>query len=197
VQMPEMDGLAATRAIRELEAKSRDHLPIVGLTAHAMTGDRQRCLDAGMDGYLAKPVRPETLFAAIEAVQSGRGTAAAPAQPTPPPVVLDDAALLALVSDDRALVRQLAQLFAEDAPRRLQGIDRALESGDFEEVVRIAHTLKGSAGSVCGRTAALAAAAVGSAARARDATATRQGLETLRVEMERLQRALLAAAGIP
>ena len=67
VQMPEMDGLAATAAIRERDKESKSHVPIVAMTAHAMDGDRQRCLDAGMDGYLTKPVRSADLYATLEA----------------------------------------------------------------------------------------------------------------------------------
>jgi CheY-like chemotaxis protein len=66
VQMPEMDGVAATAAIRAAEALGGGRVPIVAMTAHAMDGDRQRCLDAGMDGYLTKPVRSADLYAALE-----------------------------------------------------------------------------------------------------------------------------------
>jgi CheY-like chemotaxis protein len=66
VQMPEMDGLDAAAAIREREQRTREHQPIVAMTAHAMKGDRERCLAAGMDGYVTKPVRPEDLWRAIE-----------------------------------------------------------------------------------------------------------------------------------
>ena len=68
VQMPEMDGLQATAAIRNVELKSGKHVPIIAMTAHAMAGDKDRCLDSGMDGYISKPLRAEDLFSAIEAV---------------------------------------------------------------------------------------------------------------------------------
>src|SRR5207253_8590609 len=92
VQMPEMDGLEATRAIRGLETGSEGRVPILGVTAHAMKGDRERCLGAGMDGYLPKPIRPASLFAAIEAAVSQD-----PSIPVPPEeaaaneIVLDEA----------------------------------------------------------------------------------------------------------
>jgi CheY-like chemotaxis protein len=76
VQMPEMDGFQVTAAIREKEQATGDHLPIIAITACALKGDRERCLQAGMDGYLAKPVRPEDLFAAVESTPRVRATVA-------------------------------------------------------------------------------------------------------------------------
>ena len=70
VSMPEMDGLEAARAIRAAEKTTGDHVPIIAMTAHAMKGDRERCLDAGMDGYVSKPVQAQELFEAAEAVVS-------------------------------------------------------------------------------------------------------------------------------
>ena len=68
--MPIMDGFAATAAIRESEKGSQRHMPIIAMTAHAMAGDRERCLKAGMDAYVAKPFRPQELFRAVEQIQS-------------------------------------------------------------------------------------------------------------------------------
>jgi CheY-like chemotaxis protein len=112
VQMPEMDGMAATRAIRKLESGSARHLPIIGVTAHAMKGDKEHCLAAGMDGYVSKPIRPETLLAAIAAL-------GIEPKPVAEDMVLDAKALLALISGDAELLRQLGQLFHEETPRRL------------------------------------------------------------------------------
>jgi len=82
-QMPQMDGFEATAAIRRLEQATRAHIPIIAMTAHAMVGDRQRCLDAGMDGYIAKPVHAHELFDTIETVlaHAGQGAAEQPPQP--------------------------------------------------------------------------------------------------------------------
>jgi signal transduction histidine kinase/DNA-binding response OmpR family regulator len=194
VQMPEMDGLSATRAIRELEMPGGAHLPIVAVTAHAMKGDRQRCLEAGMDAYVAKPLRPDLLLAAIDDALSGH-SAAPGAEPAPPPAIaLDEPALLALVGGDRKLLLELAQLFAQDAPRRLADLRGALAAVDFAALARTAHALKGSAASVCGRSTAAAALAVESAAHGADREAARRAVESLCAEMEKLEVALFAAA---
>ena len=89
--MPVLDGLAATAAIRELEATSGGHIPIIAMTAHAMKGDRERCLSAGMDGYVSKPFRPHELFAEVERAKTPRrrgagGDADADGGPSPPEV---------------------------------------------------------------------------------------------------------------
>ncbi|HYL11951.1 MAG TPA: response regulator [Terriglobales bacterium] len=77
VQMPEINGFEATAAIREKEKKMGGHLPIIAMTAHALKGDRERCLAAGMDGYISKPIRPEELWKEIDGLLRlifGRGT---------------------------------------------------------------------------------------------------------------------------
>ena len=83
IQMPEMDGLQATAAIRAREELTGGHLPIVAMTAHAMTGDRERCLAAGMDGYVSKPIQRAELFAVLEQVTSGSAVAFVPEAPAP------------------------------------------------------------------------------------------------------------------
>ena len=79
VQMPEMDGLEATAAIRAKERNTSRHVPIIAMTAHAMRGDRERCLDQGMDGYISKPIVPRELLESIEAaIRARESTAASP-----------------------------------------------------------------------------------------------------------------------
>ena len=200
VQMPEMDGLAATAAIRQLESKSGAHVPIVGVTAHAMKGDRERCLAAGMDGYISKPVRPAALFATIDEVVQSRPDSVArraevPSAPAPADgQVLDEAALVALVSGDVQLLQELAALFLEDSPLRLSEMRTALEAGDLPSLQRAAHTLKGSAGSLCGRRTAEAALRVEQFAEEGDLAQARQATAALGEELGKLEQALAKLA---
>jgi signal transduction histidine kinase/CheY-like chemotaxis protein/HPt (histidine-containing phosphotransfer) domain-containing protein len=197
VQMPEMDGLQATAAIRDLESRSGSRTPIVGVTAHAMKGDRERCLAAGMDGYVAKPIRPELLFQAIDAHVRGRATSDdMPPEPAPGGV-LDRQDLLSLVGGDGAVVRELAQLFLEDGSQRLADIEKALEAGDHAALRTAAHTLKGSAGSICGRRTADAARHLEQLAEAKDFFGARHAFAALSREVAQLQQALKALAGAP
>jgi two-component system sensor histidine kinase/response regulator len=189
VQMPEMDGLEATAAIRRLESQTGAHVPIIGVTAHAMKGDRERCLAAGMDGYVSKPIRPEALLDSIDAavkLHPQPGLAPAPDGPR----VLDDRDLLALVGHDVDTVSELARLFLEDGPRRLADIESGLEAHDHEAVRIAAHTLKGSAGSICGQRTADAARRVEQFAEARDLTGARIAFAVLAREVAELQQAL-------
>ena len=168
VQMPEMDGLEATALIREREKQTGGHIPIVALTAHAMKGDQERCLAAGMDRYLAKPVQARDLNAAIAAVvpKSG-GAAPAPAAPSPsnggPPAdaadakCIDECALLASLGDDRELLAELLQIFRADHPRTLERLRAALVAGDAHEVRFAAHALKGSVANFYSQSAIAAA----------------------------------------
>jgi two-component system sensor histidine kinase/response regulator len=191
VQMPEMDGLEATRAIRGLETGREGRVPIVGVTAHAMKGDRERCLGAGMDGYLPKPIRPAALFAAIEeTVGQGPSTSAPPEEPAANEIVLDEASLLALVGGDSALIRELAALFLQDSPARIAEMAKALDAGDRTALERAAHTLKGSSGSLCGHGAARAALRLEELAKSGALAEARAAHAALGDEVRKLQDAL-------
>jgi CheY-like chemotaxis protein len=150
VQMPEMGGFEASQAIRAREAEKGGHMPIIAMTAHAMAGDRERCLAAGMDGYLSKPIDPPALFAAIEGERSVKESA-------PPPI--DRPSLLARMGGDEELMRDVVQLFLTDCPERLAAIRAAIDRGDAVRLRGEAHTLKGAA-------ASLSAAELAEAARA-------------------------------
>jgi signal transduction histidine kinase/DNA-binding response OmpR family regulator len=145
VQMPEMDGLAATRQI--VSRWPEDRPRIVAMTADAMQGDREKCIEAGMDDYLTKPIRTPELVAAIE--RTSRRDAAAdpprPSAPAGPPV--DRATIDRLVESmgDAEFVADLLETFTTDAPAMMNQIDSAIGNADAGTVRRIAHTLKSNA----------------------------------------------------
>jgi PAS domain S-box-containing protein len=138
VQMPLVDGLEATGQIRRQEQKTGGHVPIIGLTAHAMKGDREKGLAAGMDEYLTKPLQLQDLARAIEKWKPKNG-GPAPASPR-----FDPEALLKALDGDQAAVRRLVALFLESTPPLLANIRRALAPPDAPALCRAAHTLHGS-----------------------------------------------------
>jgi CheY-like chemotaxis protein len=137
VQMPEMDGLEATAAIRRAEAGTGRHVRIVAMTAHAMAGDRDRCFSAGMDGYLSKPIDQAILYATIENDTAER------AQPAARPT-FDADALMARAGADRQFSRVIGT-FLETCPAQLAGIKTAVECRDGEAVRALALALKNAA----------------------------------------------------
>jgi CheY-like chemotaxis protein len=156
VQMPEMDGLEAAACIREREKQTGRHVPIIAMTAHAMKGDRERCLDAGMDGYLAKPIRASDLVRVLQEFQvfssasppdhAAGEPASMPGTETLPLTkdVLDRQAILARVGNDRQLLKELVDLFLDEAPRLITAIREAIARADVPALKVAAHTLKGA-----------------------------------------------------
>ncbi len=140
LQMPVMGGLEATGLIREGEAVTGRHLPIVALTAHALKGDRERCLEAGMDDYLAKPVQAQALLDMLRQVTGG--------PPAPGGVVvvpiIDTADVMARVDGDRELLAELVEIFREQARELVAALHEAVTAADAERVEHLAHTLRGS-----------------------------------------------------
>ncbi|MDO8605282.1 MAG: PAS domain S-box protein [Phaeospirillum sp.] len=188
LQMPEMDGLEATRTIRALPGHLA-RIPIVAMTANAMRGDEQRCLDAGMNGYIAKPIDRRKL---MEVLAGYAGTepakpAAAAAPPKPPQV---DFTVLDLLKDDlevETVVLILGQ-FMTDAVTRVAESRTALLHDDLERIRREAHTIKGAAASL-GLTA-VRDACIATEAAARAAVGTAEAVETLAEAVEALPRKL-------
>jgi PAS domain S-box-containing protein len=142
LQMPVMDGLAATAEIRRREQLTGRHVRIVAMTAHAATSDREQCQAAGMDGFLTKPIDPRLLFAAVE--QDGGGIQSAVATRA----TFDEDALRHRLSGDDALMTDVIQMFLEDLPVRLAAINDAVSGRDAEALRTAAHALKGSAGNL-------------------------------------------------
>jgi PAS domain S-box-containing protein len=146
VQMPEMDGFEATKAIREREQARGGHLPIVAVTAHAMKGDAERCLAAGMDAYLAKPLEPRELASVIAGVLRGAapGAETAPPAPVPAPEVVDEARLLERVGGNRKALADLVRIFRADWPKQVARLREAVGQDDAAALRASAHALKGS-----------------------------------------------------
>jgi signal transduction histidine kinase/DNA-binding response OmpR family regulator/HPt (histidine-containing phosphotransfer) domain-containing protein len=141
VQMPEMGGYEATAVIRSREAETGSRQRIVAMTAHAMSGDRERCLAAGMDAYISKPLDPATLFLMVEDTGDSLGNTGASA-------AFDGDAMLARFGGDRELLSDVVALFLEDCPVRLRAIQEAVEARDAEGIRFQAHGLKGAAGNL-------------------------------------------------
>jgi len=155
VQMPEMGGFDATAEIRAAERVSGGHVPIVALTAHAMSGDRERCLAAGMDAYLSKPIDRLQLFEVVEHAPA----VAPPAVADSPLQTIDRQALMDRLGGDESLALEVIDLFRQDCPGAIARILEAIESGNAGALQTAAHALKGAAGN-------LSATAVSAAARA-------------------------------
>ena len=162
VQMPVMDGYQATAEIRRRESQQGGHVPIIALTAHAMAGDRERCLLAGMDAYLAKPLRPTALVQLVESVpppMTGRAAQAqlASADSGPEPSYDLQAALESLDNDVDLLVGQMS-FFLNDGPVLVGQIDQAIQDKNSHQLQLAAHRLKGMlARYACREAVALAA----------------------------------------
>jgi CheY-like chemotaxis protein len=149
LQLPEMGGFEATGAIRRRETSTGGHLPIVALTAHAMQGDRERCLNAGMDGYIPKPIDVDLLIATVERLGKSGPLNAREAQPsareeTSIETVFDEAAALSHTGRDRRLLGELIAIFRSTHGSALRRIGRAIRSRDGEALRMVAHALKGT-----------------------------------------------------
>ena len=145
VQMPIMDGLEATGVIRQKEKASGTHIPILAMTAHAMKGDRERCLEAGMDGYIPKPIRAQNLYETVEGVTAtvrenqAEGDAINGGQET-----IDRNQVLELTGGNVETLKEVVGLFSVECRKLMKRIHDALTNEDPAELQRAAHTLKGS-----------------------------------------------------
>jgi CheY-like chemotaxis protein len=204
-QMPEMDGLAATRAIRSAEPADGRPLRIVALTAAAMRDDRERCIAAGMDDYLTKPLGPEALDAVLE---RWLGAPREDSATSPPPLSAErlveepiDRAVLAdlgaLLTNGEPVLPQLVATFLGDVPGRLAAIRDAIDHGDAAALRRAAHTLKGSSATLGARDAAASCAALEACGASGSMRAARERFRDLERDIARACAALEAhAAGV-
>jgi PAS domain S-box-containing protein len=167
VQMPVMDGFEATAAIRSGRTAVPDpKIPIIAMTAHAMKGDRERCIEAGMDDYIPKPVAPKAMAAVLAKWlhHSPKLPDTAPAAPSGP-LVFDRQAFLERLLGDLDLMKEITAAFLEDMPKQLQKIKKSIAAGDAGTAGKEAHAIKGAAANVGGMAFSAAALAIEQAAR--------------------------------
>jgi two-component system, sensor histidine kinase and response regulator len=192
VQMPDMDGFEAVAAIRSLE-KARgvgSAIPIIALTAHAMKGDRERCLASGFDDYLSKPIRSIELRRTLDKWSI---PSSSPPLPMPGDRFDRDSALADLGGDEE-LLREILGLFLDDCPRLLSGLDSAIERADAKELKRLAHTMRGVVGHFGLNSAIEAAGTLEGLASAEAWVEARETFEHLRLNLDRVLPALEAEA---
>ena len=213
VQMPEMDGLEATARIRDPRSSVLHHrVPIIAMTAHAMQGDRDRCLEAGMDDYVTKPISPEALSAALDrwlpleepaptvhaqAAHAPALRAAAALSPAPPGTgsesqapVFDASGMMDRLMGDQALARIVVDGFLEDAPRLIEALRSSLDAGDATAAIRGAHTIRGASATVGGEALRAVAWEMEKAGTAGDLDVVRARLPELESELGRLREAM-------
>ena len=199
VQMPEMDGFKATKAIREREGEG-NHIPIIAMTAHAMKGDRKVCLNAGMDDYISKPIKPQELYEVIEKwvktiVSEGTGK--------PELIVTDDNihikegsfksipvnidAALSRFGGDKDFFKEMLEEFMGYAPGYLKALSEAADSGNFDMMQKEAHGIKGAAGNLSADKIYSLALSIENKGRSSDITDVSSLIKEMRAELERLR----------
>jgi len=197
VQMPELSGIEATAAIRERERGGSTHIPIIAMTAHALQGDRERCLEAGMDGYLPKPINVASLYDEMTRfVESGAAPeesgAPLPSRDPEAELLFDRDGALERLGGDGALLDEVIGLFLQEYPSQRTVMRQAVKAGDRETLARTAHTVKGALSNLHAQRAYDAALALerASSEESEDSDA-RDALHDLEHEVERLKQHLV------
>jgi len=181
VQMPELDGLEATRNIRR--NPRWEQLSIVAMTAHAMNGDRERCIQAGMNAYISKPLQPAHLIAMIEKqLAAGATTASAPATNRLERVLTDR-----LMQEDSGLMNDMLQLFLQLAPERLEKLEMATARSDVVTLTQEARMIRAAAAQLASGSLGECAGSIEVAAARRDFDQVKRDLETLRREIRSIE----------
>jgi two-component system, sensor histidine kinase and response regulator len=185
--MPEMDGLQAAATIRQKEQQTSRRLPIIALSARVTQEDQDRCLEAGMDGYVSKPIRADELLAVVEGLLLD----------TPPPAVgesierpsealFDRSAALSYVDGDMGLLREMAELFLADYPQQMAKIQSAIARSDGQALIRAAHSLKGVVATFAAKTTYEAALRLEVIGESGDLLAAHEAYAGLETEISRL-----------
>jgi PAS domain S-box-containing protein len=187
VQMPEMNGLEATASIREAEKSDGFHTPILALTAHSTDADRERCLAAGMDGYISKPICADDFLSAIaRLVPCSAEVVPDRARSNVPAQLPEIKELMVRFDGDTTLLQEATELFRHGYPKLMSQLREAISHDDAEAVERTAHTIKGSVGNFGGTAAVEAAMRLEKMAHARDLRHAPEACDALEWEIERL-----------
>jgi two-component system, sensor histidine kinase and response regulator len=191
VQMPEMSGLEVTAAIRQKEKDTGEHIPIIATTASVMKEDRERCLEAGMDGYISKPIEREVLFETIDKLtgyskQAKLGVAGSRSYDP----VFDVDAVLDSLEGDSELLREITVIFLAQSPKHMEKIREGVSKRDPKLLEHAAHALKGSASNLLAQGVVEAASKLEEIGRAGYVAGSRQALVLLEEELGKLRLAL-------
>jgi len=202
VQMPEMDGFEATRAIRQWEVLKHSHVPIIAMTAHALKGDRERCLEVGMDDYVSKPLEPQVLFNVLDrwalspdSFQRDEPVLETRAQPVSPPepeslngaeLPMDLADALPRFYNDRNFLIEMTQELVNHMPGRMQELHIALDTKNANNLFRLAHNLKGVSANFSAGPVTRIAAQIEALGRVEDTTLAASLVAQLDIEVARL-----------
>lgn len=189
VQMPDIDGIEATKTIRALEKHLGKTAYIIAVTAHAMKGDREKCLDAGMDDYVAKPINPEELYNKLKpfeakqcppiddfSVESAKETTE----------IIDEDLILSRVFGDKHLLNELINIFKKNYPRVMDDIKTAIENRDAYKLERSAHSIKGSVGNFSAKDAYEAAFRLEKLGEANKLSQAKEAYKKLEIQIDRL-----------
>jgi CheY-like chemotaxis protein len=193
IQMPEMDGFEATKAIRAREHAEGGHIPIIAMTAYATQGDQERCLASGMDGYVAKPFDAQTLLQTIHQVfvpVNRRPPKITPA--AQPDLIFDREEALVRMEGDEQLLQELVAIFLVDAPRYLTELQRATTTRDIATLAHVAHTIKGAVANIGAHLTCSAALQLEQCAESGDEAQIADACARLEVELGRLTTVLRA-----
>src|SRR6266516_374912 len=177
IQMPEMDGFEATHAIRALPRGKA--LPIIGLTAHALSGERERCLSHGMTDYLAKPFKAHELFALVEGTAETKPAALPPLATLAPPVDLEGFRATLREAGAESALYSIIDTFVRQAPDRLAGLATAVASGTGDDIVKAAHVYRGAAATIGARELAELLERVETSARAGEIEKAKEAFESV------------------
>jgi PAS domain S-box-containing protein len=202
VQMPEMDGFEATRQIRNSQsAISNRQIPIIAMTAHAMQGDRERCMKAGMNDYIIKPVSPQALAEALDRwlpKEEQTGSWKPENEEQSPKVsslksqipVFDRVGMMARLMDDKDLAKEMETAFLKDIPLQIAALKGYLDTGDASGAERQAHTIKGASANMGGEQLCAVAFEMEKAAKAGDLDAARGYMAEIETQFNRLNQAM-------